>query len=146
MERFVACFDDLARRLEGGGLDATQLTKSTAEEMALHLVMDAAESAPRDGTLAPDLSLPASPDRDEDFDAIRELLFCDHDVPLLFDAELDGIEAPNSALDEHGLLANLHPQAWFLPVADDGLARRGGMTPADVGVPAPSGSFSCGCR
>jgi hypothetical protein len=124
MERFVACFEALARRLEAGGFDATHITTCTAEEMALHLVIDAAEGATGDGSLATDLSLPASPDRDEDFDAIRELCFRDHDVLLLFDASLDGIEAPNSALDEHGLFANLHPQAWFLPFEDDGLPRR----------------------
>ena len=121
MERFVACFEALARRLEAGGFDTTQITTCTAEEMALHLVIDAAEGGTGDGSLATDLSLPASPDRDEDFDAIRELHFRDHDVLLLFDASLDGIEAPNSALDEHGLFANLHPQAWFLPFEDDGL-------------------------
>ena len=125
LERFVACFEALARRLEAGGFDATQITTCTAEEMALHLVIDAAEGATGDGSLATDLSLPASPDRDEDFDAIRELHFRDHDVLLLFDASLDGIEAPNSALDEHGLFANLHPQAWFLPFEDDGQPRRG---------------------
>jgi hypothetical protein len=125
MERFVACFEALARRLEAGGVDATQITTCTAEEMALHLVIDTAEDATRDGSLTTDLSLPASPDRDEDFDTIRELHFRDHDVLLLFDASLDGIEAPDSALDDHGLFANLHPQAWFLPFADDGQPRRG---------------------
>jgi hypothetical protein len=37
MERFVACFEILARRLEGGAFDATQITTCSAEEMALHL-------------------------------------------------------------------------------------------------------------
>lgn len=125
MERFVACFDALARRLEGRGFGATRITTCTAEEMALHLVIDAAEGAMRDDNMAPDLSLPASSDRDDDFDAIREFLFCDHDVLLLFDAALDGIEAPDSALDEHGLFANLHPRAWFLPFENGALPRRG---------------------
>ena len=125
MERFVACFESLARRLERRGFDATQITTCTAEEMALHLVIDAAEGATRDASLATELSLPANPDRDEDFNALRELHFRDHDVLLLFDASLDGIEAPNSALDEHGLFANLHPQAWFLPFEDDALPRPG---------------------
>ncbi len=124
MERCVTCFEALARRLAGGS-DGTQITTCTAEEMALHLVIDAAEGAAGDGSLVTDLSLPARPDRDEDFGAIRELHFRDHDVLLAFDASLDGIEAPNSVLDEHGLLANLHPQAWFLPFEDDGQPRRG---------------------
>ena len=70
--------------------------------MALHLVIDAAEGAAGDGSLATDLSLPASADRDEDFDAIRELQFRDHDVLLLSDSTLDGIEAPSSTVDEYG--------------------------------------------
>ncbi len=125
MERFACCFGALARRFEGREFDATGIATCTAEEMALHLVIDVAEGATRDGSLATDLSLPARPDRDEDFDAIRELHFRDHDVLLLFDASLDGIEAPNSAVDEYGRFANLHPQAWFLPFEDDGQRRRG---------------------
>lgn len=47
----AACFEILARRLEGGAFDATQMTTCTAEEMALHLVIDAAEGATRDGCI-----------------------------------------------------------------------------------------------
>ena len=47
IKRFVACFETLVRRLEGGGFDASQITACTAEEMALHLVIDAAEGAMR---------------------------------------------------------------------------------------------------
>ena len=52
MERFVACFEALARRVERGAFDANQITTCTAEEMALHLVIDAAEGATADGRLA----------------------------------------------------------------------------------------------
>ncbi len=96
------------------------MASCTAEEMALHLIIDAAEGATLDGSLATDLSLPADPDRDGDFDAVRELLFRDHDVLLLFDASLDGIESPDWDLGEHRLFANLHPRAWFLPFAVEG--------------------------
>lgn len=41
--------------------------------------------------------------RDGDFDAVRELLFVDHDVLLLFGPSLDWIEAPDWDLDEHRL-------------------------------------------
>ena len=119
MERFVSCFGALVRRFEEGKVDATRMATCTAEEMALHLIVDAAEGATRDGTLATDLSLPANRSRDDDFGAVRELLFRDHDVLLLFEASLDGIEAPDSALGEHRLFANLHPRAWFLPFEDD---------------------------
>lgn len=116
MERFVSCFGTLANRLEAHDFDATtMITTCTAEEMALHLVIDAAEGASRDGTLATDLSQPANPGCDDDFDSVREILFQDHDVLHLFDAYLDGIEAPDSVLDEQRLFANLHPRAWFLP-------------------------------
>lgn len=120
MERFVACFDSLALRLERGEADAMQISTCTAEEMALHLVIDAAEGATRDGSLVNDPSLPVHPDRDGEFDAVRELLFGDHDVLLLFDPTLDGIEAPDWDPNEHQLFANLHPTAWFLPFTDDG--------------------------
>lgn len=118
MERFVSCFETLAKRLEVHDFDATRITTCTAEEMALHLVIDAAEGASRDGTLATDISQPAIPGSDDDFDSIRETLFRDHDVLHLFDARLDGIEAPDSALDEQHLFANLHPRDWFLPFDD----------------------------
>ena len=62
--------------------------------------------------------LPADPERDDDSDLARELLFPDDDVLLLFDASLDGIEDPQSQLAEHRLFANLHPRVWFLPFAD----------------------------
>ena len=120
MERFVSCFDSLALRFERREVDATRISTCTAEEMALHLIIDAAEGATRDGSLATDLSLPADPDRDGDFDAVRELLFGDHDVLLLFDPTLDGIEAPDWDPDGHRLFANLHPRAWFLPFTDGG--------------------------
>ena len=90
-----------------------------------HLIIDAAEGTTLDGSLATDLSLPADPDRDGDFDAVREFLFRDHDVLMLFDASLDGIESPDGELDEQRLFANLHPRAWFLPFADHSDPRAG---------------------
>jgi hypothetical protein len=43
MERFVFCFDALARRFERRQVDTTQIATWTAEEMALHLVIEEAE-------------------------------------------------------------------------------------------------------
>jgi hypothetical protein len=79
--------------------------------MALHLVIDAAEDGTREASLITDDSLPVNLERDEDFDAVHELLFRDHDVLLLFDTSLDGIEDPHAELAEPGLFANLHPNA-----------------------------------
>lgn len=45
----------------GGEVDATRISTCTAEKMALHLIVDTAEGATRDGSLATDLSLPADP-------------------------------------------------------------------------------------
>ncbi|MGH8542271.1 MAG: hypothetical protein ACREX3_01210 [Gammaproteobacteria bacterium] len=45
MERFVLCFDSLALRFERREIDPTRISTCTAEEMALHLIIDAAEDA-----------------------------------------------------------------------------------------------------
>ncbi len=52
MDRFVSCFDALALRFERRGIDATRIARCTAEEMALHLIIDAAEGTKLDGSLA----------------------------------------------------------------------------------------------
>ncbi len=69
----------------------------------------------------------------DDFDAARELLFSDHDVLLLFDPALDGIEAPDLDLDEHRLFANLHPRSMVSAVHRRRRARHRGMRLASNG-------------
>ena len=59
MRRFVSCFDALAARLASGRFHAEQLASCTAEEMALHLVIDLAEDFVTDGTLPMQEDLPA---------------------------------------------------------------------------------------
>ncbi len=118
MERFVSCFDTLATRLVRGGFESSQLASCTGEEMALHLVIDLAESEAKDGVIPTNALLPEDAERDDDFEWIREALFRDHDVLLLFNASLDGIEDEESELNQQYRLANLHPQQWFLPFAD----------------------------
>jgi hypothetical protein len=49
LERLISCFDSLAFRFEWGRSDATRISTCTAEEMALHLTIDAAEGATRGG-------------------------------------------------------------------------------------------------
>lgn len=53
--------------------------------------------------------LPDHGDRDEDFYWMREVLFEDHDVLMLYNRPLDGIE-----IEADGN-SSLHPRDWFLP-------------------------------
>jgi hypothetical protein len=118
MARFSRCFEVLAARLALGYENLSHLASCTAEEMALHLVIEAAEAGVSDGSVAMDQSLPPDADHDQDFDWVREILFRDHDVLLLFEDSLDGIEDADSAHSKEYGLANLHPDRWFLPFAD----------------------------
>jgi hypothetical protein len=118
MERFVACFEALATRLARGRFASSQLASCTGEELALHLVIDSAEAGVSDDVIPMDDSLPADPERDRDFEWAREVLFRDHDVLLLFNPSLDGIEDNDSDLSQRHMFANLHPQRWFLPFPD----------------------------
>lgn len=120
-DRFTDCFDDLATRIARGDGDREQLATCTGEEMALHLAIDLAEAHHGDGLLGPDLdraaTLPDHGDNDSDFDAMRDALFTDHDVLILFDSLMDGAEIPGGMLDRVERCANLHPRDWFKPFA-----------------------------
>ena len=117
LTRFVSCFETLAIRL-GAGLATEQLAWCTAEEMALHMVIDVAEASVDYGMVPTLRGLPRRGEEDTDFDWAREVLFRDHDVLMLFNVSLDGIEDDSSELAEYYRFANLHPRDWFLPFAD----------------------------
>ena len=117
LARFVSCFEALAVRL-GAGLASEQLASCTAEEMALHMVIDFAEASVADGMAPIPQKLPRRGAADTDFEWAREVLFRDHDVLMLFNASLDGIEDDSSELAEYYRFANLHPRDWFIPFAD----------------------------
>jgi hypothetical protein len=117
LARFVSCFETLAVRL-GTGLVSEQLASCTAEEMALHMVIDCAEASVAEGTAPTPQRLPRRGAEDTDFDWAREVLFRDHDVLMLFNVSLDGIEDDTSELAEYYRFANLHPRDWFIPFAD----------------------------
>lgn len=118
IERFVACFEVLADRLGRGRFVPELLAACTAEEMALHMVIDLAEAFVNDGIVPPHSLLPARGDDDTDFDWAREVLFRDHDVLMLFNRSLDGIEDDSSELAAQYRFANLHPRDWFDAFAD----------------------------
>lgn len=115
-DRFLVCFEALEHRLADGGLDPESLACCTGEEMALHLTVGMVETLIETGGLD-DLTWMASlpPWRAEDDDAewARSVLFRDHDVLWLFEASLDGAEAPDSEESAYYGLAHLHPRDWF---------------------------------
>lgn len=122
LERFTKCFESLARWLEAGQGDS-DLATCTGEEMALHLVINWAESLFHDGMLADiaDAGVPAGRGgQDPDFDLAPEVLFRDHDVLSLFDPSLDGIEDPDNLFNRQHRLVNIHPRDWFVPFDSTG--------------------------
>jgi hypothetical protein len=119
MARFVLGFDALAARMTQRGRDLSRLASCTGEEMALHLVIDQAESWSTEGLLPAPESLPEDAERDNDFEWAREVTFRDHDVLLLFDPAFDGLDDPENELHQRFRFANLHPGRWFLPFADE---------------------------
>jgi hypothetical protein len=88
--------------------------RSTAEEMALHLAI---EDAPGYVEIAEDSgdqghgTLPEHPD-DYTWEDCSELLFEDHDVLMLFDKSLDGIEDPDSDFNRASGMGDLRARAW----------------------------------
>lgn len=117
LDQLIDCFERLAIRLAAGDVVEESLTTCTGEELALHLTIELAEVhladglSPVTGDIAKKLP-PRGPD-DEDFDEMRERLFRDHDVLLLFDPMLDGIDDPDSDLARLRRTVNLHPSDWF---------------------------------
>ena len=110
---FVACFDALRERLGRGGYEPHELARCTGEEMALHLIVAAAEDLADSGGEV-QMAAPQGLGRDDpDYELARSILFQDEDVLMLFEAALDGIEDPDIA--DIGLdLVNLHPRDWFV--------------------------------
>lgn len=112
LARFAECFQSLAERIAAGDGDASALATCTGEELALHMTLTVAPRVLDDGLFDQGLfaELPDHGDADRDFALLHEALFEDHDVLMLYRADLDGIE-------DNGLVAeaNLHPRDWFTP-------------------------------
>jgi hypothetical protein len=106
-----AC-EDLARDLAAGDWPTP---RNNAEEMALHLAI---RDAPGYLEMRQDAgderhdALPGHHD-DYDWDMCSEILFQDHDVLLLYDERLDGIEDPGNDLNQEAGMGDLRPSAWF---------------------------------
>ena len=58
-------------------------------------------------------ALPPWRAEDDDPEWARTTLFRDHDVLWLFEASLDGVEAPDSEERVYYGRAHVHPREWF---------------------------------
>lgn len=113
LDRFAMCLDDIAFRVGAGVRD--DVARCTGDELALHLVVSSLAEAL---DLGRDLRLPADfehypnvPEVDDDILEVTEILLADHDILMLYDPRLDGIESHDLELR----LVNLHPAEWFRP-------------------------------
>lgn len=112
--QMARCFDDLAAELAETG---TVRPGCTGEEMALHLGIDRAKSLTRNRPrlVAETVEGLGEDRRDFDWDWCSTVLFEDHDVLMLFDASLDGIEDSGNEINQSLGLANLAAADWFVP-------------------------------
>ncbi|MEW2325342.1 hypothetical protein AB0926_30330 [Streptomyces griseoincarnatus] len=112
--QMARCFDDLAAELA-----ETHAVRPlcTGEEMALHLGIDRAKSLTRNRPrlVAETVEGLGEDRRDFDWDWCSDVLFEDHDVLMLFDASLDGIEDRGNEINQTLGLANLAAADWFKP-------------------------------
>jgi hypothetical protein len=117
--KFARACDDLAGDLANG---RWPIPRCTAEEMALHLALRWApeeleglqdgEDDDGDGHPASHLKLPEGPG-DYGWGMCSEIFFQDHDVLVLFDAEMDGFEDPSNPSNQYAGASDLRPDAWF---------------------------------
>lgn len=113
-ERFVAAFgsrfDVIALRLAEALEELSAIATCTADELALHLIIEHAEDLCGDGAIDWEWidALPRRP-QDEDFGWLKDLLFEDNDVLILYDPAMDGVEDPESEIAQLERFVNLHP-------------------------------------
>jgi hypothetical protein len=106
-------FLDLADDLAAGALP---LPRCPAEELALHLILNAANGWERDtDPHQPRALLTDIPARaeDHDWDALRDTLFRDHDILTLYDPAAAGIEHPADPRNQAITMGDYRPAAWF---------------------------------
>lgn len=106
-------FLDLAADLAAGALP---LPRCPAEEMALHLILNAADDGGED--IEPDkgdrllANCPADAN-DDDWEDLRDALFRDHDILILYDPAAAGIEDPADPRNRAITMGDYRPSAWF---------------------------------
>jgi hypothetical protein len=113
--RFAQAARDLAADLDHG---RWPLPTCTAEEVALHLALDEAQTvcelAEIDERYSREVigDLPEHP-RDYDWEACSEDLYQDTDFLFLYDGAADGIEDPDTDENKHLGIGDLRPANWF---------------------------------
>jgi len=110
---FAARFEVLAQRIGAGLRVTTDITICTADEVALHMVVDRAEELEDEGFFDGGWIDALGQRDDDDFLGVKDMLFRDFDVLLLFDPSLDGVEDPDSEAYQAERFENLHPRDWF---------------------------------
>jgi hypothetical protein len=132
LDRFIGCFDELGDTVARGDLELT----CTGEEVAFQVLLaDAARRLGEEGAVVPpDFDVWPGHGDAFDFDLSRiETIVCwDTDVCLLWQADLDGIEADEAAGFAHVGAVNLHPKNWFEPF--HGVRRTPAPGPAQSGL------------
>jgi hypothetical protein len=110
--RFVRSFEDLADDLARGRWPQP---RCPAEEMALHLALRHAASVLEDRPEAAEgqvAGLPVSA-YDYDWGSCRDLFFQDEDILLLYDARFEGVEDPETEINQELGIGDYRPAAWF---------------------------------
>jgi hypothetical protein len=104
--------DDLSNDIAHG---RWPVPRCNAEELLLHLAIDYAADMVKDGSsIAVLLDLPEHED-DYDWGMCSEELFQDHDVLLLYDDSVDGIEDPQAEANRRFRIGDLRPANWLTP-------------------------------
>ncbi|MFE7485037.1 hypothetical protein [Streptomyces sp. NPDC057552] len=109
------CFDDLAADLAPGARSVTPTC--TGEEMALHLGIARARSLTVNRPSLVDRAVAELPEGRDDYDWrwCSSVLFEDHDVLMLFDASLDGIDDSANEVNQAMGMVNQAVADWFAP-------------------------------
>ncbi|WP_328806669.1 hypothetical protein [Streptacidiphilus fuscans] len=116
--QMARAFDDLA---DDYTAQVTIGPRCTAEEMALHLGIRQAKTLTRNRPKLVDQTVKGLPRHpgDYDWEYCSDALFEDHDVLMLFDEQLDGIEDDENPINQSLGMANLAPKDWFTPFYPD---------------------------
>jgi hypothetical protein len=88
--------------------------RCAAEEWAMHLALRTLPAALDDQWWGPEL-FDGLPEHEDDLDVnmLLEMLFQDHDILQLTNADLDGIEDPENELNADIGMGDYRPGAWY---------------------------------
>jgi hypothetical protein len=117
LERFAASFLYFSDCASAGVIPSP---RCTGEEMALHILLDfvSGDIQDLDDTHAEDKDFRALPETtrglSESLSLAKDNWFEDHDVLMLFDDVLEGIESDEEIGNVMGII-NLQPDSWFIP-------------------------------